>query len=77
MSTESQKKSPAYKLGHKEGYLEAMKACGNCHHCFGKGYSTQMVAHGSNGNRLQVNLCVCPRAKQLEKIFDERLEKQL
>lgn len=62
------KKGESWRKGYQAGFAEAMKACGNCVKCYGKGYGTQtMYATGGGITTKQpiIVFCDCERAKQL------------
>lgn len=70
----------AFDAGYFSGFAEAMKACGNCKNCYGKGYSTVMRGEESGytdfgkhekivvrGAHRVIVFCKCSRGHSLMK----------
>ena len=60
-------KTQREKEAYLKGYVEAEKAYGGCHFCYGKGYSSVVYGDG----KVTIHPCNCYRGKQLEKLLKE------
>ncbi len=64
---------------YKKGFDDAMKSCGGCGLCYGKGYSSTIRGYHVKGETVpllvpQISFCGCSRGDQLRSITRGRME---
>ncbi len=71
-------KGESWRKAYQTGFDEAMKACGDCRKCYGKGYAT-VSEHASGSDEWTgkkydwklnpISPCSCDRGKQIKQIM--------